>query len=148
MSGFYRSHRGSIKMQSTFPIHARLGIWMICMVAISAMVAAQTNFAPLRLNCGGSRYVDPVTKFVWLGDSSQFVTSGSKQCSCSSTIANTTSSMRAIYCCNRYFKPSVNSQHYTIPVLNTTTSYTIRLHFAELVRHFYSKSIVSSIDST
>ena len=113
---------------------------MIWVVALSTLVAAQTNFTPIRINCGGPQYVDPVTKFKWIGDSRKYVTTGFKESRCSNqtlTIANTTESMRGIYCCNRFFKPRFYSQHYTIAVLNTSASYIVRLHFAELVRYGY-----------
>jgi Malectin domain len=131
----YQLHRS---FGSAFPTHIKVCIWMIWIAILSVMAAAQTNFAPLRINCGGPRYVDPDTKFVWLGDSTRYVTTGSTESLCSNqslTIANTTKSMRGIYCCNRFFRPRLESQHYTIPVLNSTASYLIRLHFAELVSH-------------
>jgi hypothetical protein len=104
------------------------------------VVTAQTKFEPVRINCGGSRYVDPVTKFVWINDSTKYVTSGTQVSSCSDrflVISNTTKSMREVYCSNRSFKQSSSplSNIYTIPVLNTTESYVVRLHFAEMVCH-------------
>ena len=134
----YQLHRRAINMESALRKHIKVCIWMIWLIAVSTLVAAQTKFTPLRINCGGARYVDPDTNFEWTGDSTKYVTTGFKESICSNPslpIANTTKSMRGIYCCNRFFKPSLDSQHYTISVLNTTASYTIRLHFAELVSH-------------
>lgn len=119
------------------PNIAKIVLWMIWIIALSAVATAQIHFTPIRLNCGGPRYVDPVTKFVWRGDSKKYVTTGFKESRCSIqslTLANATKSMRNIYCSNRFFKRRPYSQHYAITVLNTTASYIVRLHFAELVR--------------
>jgi DNA-directed RNA polymerase subunit RPC12/RpoP len=142
MIGSYQLHRCSIKMESALlvPSLAKVGFWLIRIIALSALVTAQTRFIPIRINCGGPRYVDPDTKFVWRGDSKNFVTTGYKESRCSNqslTIANATMAMRGIYCSNRFFKPRVASQHYTITVPNTTALYIVRLHFAELVRYGY-----------
>ena len=119
---------------------ARIGV-VIWMIAMSSLVAAaQTvKFEPFRINCGGPRYVDPDTKLVWKADSLKYVTKSYQMSKCNNrhvAIANTTSSMRQIYCSNRFFKPSADLQpsYYSIPVLNTTASYIVRLHFAEMVR--------------
>lgn len=141
--GAYQFHRGSIKMKPALlvPNLAKVIVWMIRIIALSAVVTAQIHFTPIRINCGGPRYVDPVTKYVWRGDSKKYVTTGFKESRCSIqslTIANTTKSMRDVYCCNRFFKRRADSQHYAITVPNTTASYIVRLHFAELVRDGYS----------
>jgi hypothetical protein len=118
-------------------------LWII--VVLSQLVAVQMmEFDPVRINCGGPRYVDPDTKLVWKGDSSVSVTKSYKTSKCHNRyviIANTTKTMREIYCSNRFFKISADTtgsmlqpSFYTIPVLNTTASYIVRLHFAEVVR--------------
>ena len=115
---------------------------LLLAVSSTSMVAAQQGFAPFRLNCGGPRYVDPNSQFVWNADSKTYVTTGSTANKCGSqtvAFANTTASMRNIYCSNRFFKPTTDplkSYQYTIPVLNTTeatNAYMVRLHFAEMV---------------
>ena len=115
-------------------------VGMLWMMALATMVTAQTSFKPVRINCGGSKYTDPDTNIVWKGDSKKYLngTSGYRFSKCSNrhvTFANTTKSMRTIYCANRFFKQSVGvqSNYYTIPVLDTTASYIVRLHFAEMV---------------
>ena len=135
-------HCHSVKMERLLPILFKVGMGMIGMMVLSTMAAAQqvpvVRFDPVRLNCGGGRYRDPVTSFVWKGDSSTYVTTGYKTSKCHNrfvSFTNTTRSMREIYCSNRFFKPTnpMKLYNYNIPVLNTTDSYIVRLHFGEMV---------------
>ena len=138
MIGTYHSYRGPIQQEFMYSRLVKLGIGMLWIISLFEIVDAQTKFQPVRINCGGPRYVDPGTNFLWINDSNTYVTSGTKSSKCNDsflTISNTTKSMRAIYCSNRSFKPSAQPNLYTIPVLNTTASYIVRLHFAELVCH-------------
>ena len=123
------------------PIRMVAILWMAMALSTMIVVAGQTSFEPVRINCGGPRYTDPDTKYVWKGDSKKYLTGtpGYQYSKCSNryiTIANTTKGMRGVYCSNRFFKPNVGTlpNFYTIPVLNTTASYIVRLHFAEIVR--------------
>jgi Malectin domain len=131
---------GPIKVGKVFPWLVKVGIGMVWIISLFKMVEAQSKFEPIRINCGGSRFVDPVTNFLWINDSTKYVTKGTQVSRCNDrflTIANTTKSMREVYCSNRSFKTSValESNQYVIPVLNTNASYIVRLHFAELVSH-------------
>lgn len=133
--------RGAITMEPLYVVSMllKVGIGLLWLIGVATLAAAQTiKFEPIRINCGGPRYVDPNTKFVWKGDSSKFATKSYQMSKCNNrfvTITNTTTSMRQIYCSNRFFKPSANIQpsYYSIPVLNTIASYIVRLHFAEMV---------------
>ena len=122
-----------------------LPISFILVFGAAASTTAQTmKFDPIRINCGGPRYIDPDTKFVWKGDSSVYFTKSYQTSKCNNgalTIANTTKSMRQIYCSYRFFKPRADLQqsYYSIPVLNTTASYIVRLHFAEIVSSHANK---------
>ena len=134
----YFRYQCPIVVETSILFLVKLGIGMLCIITFFETVAAQTKFEPVRINCGGPRYVDPVTRLVWVSDSSKYVTRGTPVSKCNDrflTFVNTTSSMREIYCSHRSFKPSFDVQpnYYTIPVLNTTSSYIVRLHFAEMV---------------
>jgi Malectin domain len=112
-----------------------------------AVVTGQT-FQPVRINCGGLQYKDPATNITWLADSSLYNVGNKgrfvRKCSNSSVvIANTTATLREIYCSHQLFRALVGATRdaqpyeYSIPVLNTTSSYTVRLHFAEIVRAYF-----------
>jgi Malectin domain len=114
---------------------------------IMLVTAQQTTFQPIRINCGGPRYIDPTTQAVWLADSTTTYNEGNKgrrmnRCGVQSlTIDNLASpSMRTIYCSNRYYRTLGNVLdappfQYQIPVSNDASAqYTVRLHFADLVR--------------
>jgi Malectin domain len=116
---------------------------LLIILLLVAEVIGQT-FKPIRINCGGPKYVDPATNITWLAESSGFNVGNKggnlKKCTNSTTaIANATATLQNLYCCHRFFRSvgsalDVEPFQYSIPVLNITSSYTVRLHFAEIVR--------------
>jgi hypothetical protein len=108
-------------------------VTFILFILSPTVVISQTSrFEPLRMNCGGTRFIDPVTNYTWRTDTYYLNGNDVSQCSNQQvTISNTTTSMRALYCSNRDSRTNIK---YNIPVLSTTSAYIVRLHFAELVR--------------
>ena len=119
-------------------------IILLPLVAVTGQV-----FNPVRINCGGPQYRDPATNIIWLADSSVYNgNKGRAVRKCSNTslvITNTSATLRNIYCSHQLFRAvgatrDIQPYEYSIPVLNTTSSYIVRLHFAEIVRG-YSRSV-------
>jgi Malectin domain len=101
------------------------------LLMLSPIVVSQSRFEPVRINCGGPKFIDPRTNFTWGADT--YFTNGKQFSVCSDprvVISNTTSTMRTLYCSNRF---NTATMKYNIPVLKTIESYMVRLHFAELV---------------
>jgi Malectin domain len=120
---------------------------LVILFPLAAVVNGQ-SFQPVRINCGGPQFQDPATNITWLADSSLYNVGNKgrsvRKCTNSTVvIANTTSTLRTIYCSNQLFRAvgatrDIQPYEYSIPVLNTTSSYTVRLHFAEIVRAYFA----------
>lgn len=120
--------------------------FMLLSILFPLVVVSGQIFQPVRINCGGPQFRDTTTNTTWLADSSLYNVGnkGRSVRKCSNTsvvISNTTAALRSIYCSHQLFRAvgairDVQPYEYSIPVLNTTNSYTVRLHFAEIVRSY------------
>jgi hypothetical protein len=133
--------------------------WVVVVLVLLMMAAAVTGqsnatvFNPIRINCGGARYTDPITGIRWLADTYNLGNKGRtvNQCNVNTTIITNLitvppSSLRPIYCTNRFYRSigssptqrDIEPYQYNIPVPsyvnNSAASYTVRLLFADLVR--------------
>jgi Malectin domain len=81
-----------------------------------------------RIDCGSTnQVVVPPNNVVWTPD--QYSSSGLSYNTCGTNAAS-------IYCTSRYFRVVDPAPHrYYLPVSANNRAYTVRLHFAEQVRH-------------
>jgi hypothetical protein len=142
-------------------------IFLVMGVLAAAVVTGQSNvtvFNPIRINCGGARYTDPTTGIRWLADTYNLGNKGRtvNQCNVNTTIITNLitvppSSLRPIYCTNRFYRSlgssptqrDIEPYQYNIPVPsyvnNSVALYTVRLHFADLVRTRVSVYVCVSV---
>ena len=102
------------------------------------LTTAQT-FVPIRVNCGGKAFTDPSSNITWVTDTYSLVGRAKSSCTTNTSVVNATSTMQPLYCTHRLFRASgaiidPPPYQYNIPVLSTTSAYTVRLHFVEPVR--------------
>jgi hypothetical protein len=125
-------------------------VLLVILFPVVAVTGQTPIFNPVRINCGGPQHIDTATNITWLADSTVYRgNKGRNVQRCNETslvIKNTTSTLRGIYCTNRYFRAvgtttDAQPYEYNIPVLSTVNSYTVRLHFAEIVRAYFACSL-------
>jgi hypothetical protein len=107
-----------------------------------------SSFIPIRIHCGGQRFVDPITEHLWLGgnvyNKNRYGRNYDKPCYSNNTAialpSSTISAPSTIYCGHKFFKvndDTVQEFQYDVPVPSSTANsnqkYTARLHFAETV---------------
>jgi hypothetical protein len=130
-----------IELSSTFRV-AIIAAYMLLMQSTS--VVSQNRFVPVRINCGGPKFIDPNSNITWRAD--KYFTTGSSFSDCEDPkvgITNTSDTMRTIYCSNRSYKGNYKLRpfRYNIPVLSTNATYIVRLHFAELVSKMHVRFV-------
>ena len=88
-----------------------------------------------RINCGSTnQVVVPPNNIVWTPD--QYASSGLSFNTCGTI---TTS----IYCTSRYYRAADPAPHrYSLPVFANNRAYTVRLHFAEQVGHWFATFLI------
>jgi hypothetical protein len=148
--------RFTIQPTTTTTALSWIHIFLVMVILVAAVVTGQSNvtvFNPIRINCGGARYTDPTTGIRWLADTYNLGNKGRtvNQCNVNTTIITNLitvppSSLRPIYCTNRFYRSlgssptqrDIEPYQYNIPVPsvvnNSVALYTVRLHFADLVR--------------